>query len=213
MAAVPSTRDDKRDTRIPQVFTRVKRRLLTRMERLRNKLSEYDQEHLLRFWEELMDEDRNQLENDIAELDLQEIAGYFKRAVESSRHIGQSTLDDKIQPIDEIKITSAETSTKEELNMYEERGLKEVAEGCIAVLLLAGGQGTRLGVTYPKGMYDVALPSHKTLFQLQAERILCLQNMAQQRYGKHGEITWYVIENYSCTSITHDKEKRRYRIK
>lgn len=166
------------------------------MERLRKKLSEYHQEHLLRFWDKLMDEDRDQLENDIDELDLREIMGYFNRAVESSRCVGQSMLDDKIQPIDEAKIASAKTSTKEELNMYEERGLKEIAQGCVAVLLLAGGQGTRLGVTYPKGMYDVALPSHKTLFQLQAERILCLQNIAQQQYGQHGEITWYVIENH-----------------
>ncbi|KYN30825.1 UDP-N-acetylhexosamine pyrophosphorylase [Trachymyrmex septentrionalis] len=170
------------------------------MERLKKKLSEYDQEHLLRFWEELVDEDRNQLENDIDELDLQEVTAYFKKAVESSQTIAQNTLDDKIQPIDQTKIASVKTSTEEELNTYKERGLKEIAQGCVAVLLLAGGQGTRLGVTYPKGMYDVALPSHKTLFQLQAERILCLQSMAQQQYGKHGEITWYIL----TSEATHD---------
>jgi len=167
------------------------------MERLKKKLSEYDQEHLLRFWEELVDEDRNQLENDIDELDLQEVTAYFKKAVESSQTIAQNTLDDKIQPIDQTKIASVKTSTEEELNTYKEHGLKEIAQGCVAVLLLAGGQGTRLGVTYPKGMYDVALPSHKTLFQLQAERILCLQSMAQQQCGKHGEITWYENQQVS----------------
>jgi len=158
-----------------------------------------------------MDENKNQLENDIDELELQEIMGYFKRAVESSQRIGQSTLDDKIQPIDESKIASAKTSTEEDMNMYKERGLKEIAEGCVAVLLLAGGQGTRLGVTYPKGIYDVGLPSHKTLFQLQAERILCLQNMAQQQYGKHGEITWYLCNQESLyINITYDKKKKKY---
>jgi len=166
------------------------------MEHLRKKLSEYDQDHLLKFWNELTDEDRNQLENDIHELDLQEITIYFKKAIESSQHDGNNKLDDKVQPIDEEKIASIKTSTKEELKMYEELGLKEIAEGHIAILLMAGGQGTRLGVTYPKGMFDVNLPSHKTLFQLQAERILRLQDMAEQRYGKHGEIIWYVI--YHC---------------
>lgn len=164
------------------------------MEDLRRKLNEYDQEHLLKFWEELTDEDRNQLENDIEELDLQETTAYFRRAVESSQCIGQSMLDDKVQPIDEAKVASVKTSTKEELKRYEELGLTEVADSRVAVLLMAGGQGTRLGVTYPKGMYDVDLPSRKTLFQLQAERILRLQNMAEQCCGKRGEITWYIIK-------------------
>lgn len=175
------------------------------MEALKKKLTKYDQVQLLRFWEELTDEDRDQLENDIEELDLQETTAYFKKAVESSQHIGQDLLDDKVRPIDETKIASVKTSTKEELKRYEELGLTEVAENRVAVLLMAGGQGTRLGVTYPKGMYDVDLPSHKTLFQLQAERILCLQNIAAQRCGKHGEITWYVIKKISV------KNKYMYR--
>uniref|UniRef100_A0AAW2GME7 UDP-N-acetylglucosamine diphosphorylase n=1 Tax=Cardiocondyla obscurior TaxID=286306 RepID=A0AAW2GME7_9HYME len=172
------------------------------MERLRKKLAEYSQEHLLQFWEELTDEDRNQLENDINELDLQEITGYFKRAVESSQSINRSMMDDKIQPIDETKTASVKTSTEEELNIYKERGLKEISEGRVAVLLMAGGQGTRLGVTYPKGMYDVGLPSRKTLFQLQAERIIRLQNIAQQQHGKHGEITWYILTSEATHNAT-----------
>ncbi|XP_014468330.1 PREDICTED: UDP-N-acetylhexosamine pyrophosphorylase [Dinoponera quadriceps] len=170
------------------------------MERQRKKLAEYGQEHLLRFWEELTDEDRHELENDVDELDLQEATLYFEKALESSRRIGQGTLDDKVQPIDEKKIASAKTSTKEELAMYEELGLKEVAENRVAILLLSGGQGTRLGVTYPKGMYNVDLPSRKTLFQLQAERILRLQDIAEQRCGKRGEITWYIL----TSEATHD---------
>lgn len=156
-------------------------------------MAEYEQGHLLRFWEQLTNEERNELTDDIDELDLSETTLYFNKATESSLHIGQGTLDDKVQPVDEGKIASVKTSTKEELEKYEEIGLNEIAEGCVAVLLMAGGQGTRLGVTYPKGMFDVDLPSHKTLFQLQAERILRLQNIAEQRCGKRGEITWYFI--------------------
>lgn len=59
-------------------------------------------------------------------------------------------------------------------------GLELIADGEVAVLVLAGGQGTRLGPGAPavKGMLELNLPEPRSLFQLQAERLLLIQKIA-----------------------------------
>lgn len=162
------------------------------IESLRKKLQNYGQEHLLQFWDELNDVERQHLKEDIEELNLDEVTTFFKRATASLEESSEK-LDDKMQPIPEDSYMSLSRTSRDKIEIYMREGLRQISESRVGVLLMAGGQGTRLGFAYPKGMYDVGLPSSKTLFQIQAERIRTLQRLAYEATGKRGRITWYIM--------------------
>lgn len=170
---------------------------------LRKKLEAHGQEHLLQFWDDLSEAQRKSLYGDLSELDLEEVCGFYKRTV-SSLNEEQTKLDERMQPIPAEMHGSVTRTPLEKITNYEEAGLAEVSEGRVAVLLLAGGQGTRLGVDYPKGMYNVKLPSAKTLYQLQAERLLRLQQLAKEKFGKCGDIPWYIMTSEHTKEPTMD---------
>jgi UDP-N-acetylglucosamine/UDP-N-acetylgalactosamine diphosphorylase len=152
---------------------------------IKEKLTAQNQQHLLHFWNDLTDDQRSDLIKDINELNLDEIQTFYKRATASLEEVG-AKLDDRLQPIPESQYISSSRLTKEQSRKYEEVGLKAIAEGKVGVLLMAGGQGTRLGFAFPKGMYDVGLLSKKSLFRVQAERIRTLQRLAEELHGQHG---------------------------
>ena len=52
-----------------------------------------------------------------------------------------------------------------------ERGDEALAAGQVGVVLVAGGQGTRLGFDQPKGMFPIGPVSNRTLFQIFADRL------------------------------------------
>lgn len=53
---------------------------------------------------------------------------------------------------------------------HQQRGIQALTQGEVGCLIVAGGEGTRLGYAGPKGMFPISAIKHKSLFQLFAEK-------------------------------------------
>jgi len=174
------------------------------VERLRLRLKEYGQCHLLEYWDVLDSTEQEKLFQELSNLDLDYVTQSFERCVNQVNSQG-AKLDDKMQPLPSAICGSILKVSEAEKKSYESLAFQQIAMGKMAILLLAGGQGTRLGVAYPKGMYDVGLPSAKSLFQLQAERIVKLQKLAAAKAGTNvdkAKITLYIMTSASTVEPT-----------
>ncbi|KAH9523844.1 UDP-N-acetylglucosamine pyrophosphorylase [Bulinus truncatus] len=159
------------------------------------------QSHLLQFWDQLNEEQQKSLASEISHIDLEEANEYFLEADQSLKENSEK-IDEHLQPLEPAVCGSVARSTEEVLNKYRNIGLTAIGNSEVAVLLLAGGQGTRLGVPYPKGMYDVGLPSGKTLYQLQAERIVKLEQLAKRVSGQSCSVPWYIMTSEHTKEAT-----------
>ncbi|KAM4696614.1 UDP-N-acetylhexosamine pyrophosphorylase-like protein 1 [Rhinophrynus dorsalis] len=176
----------------------------TEQERLFRQLQESGQTHLLHFWDELSPASRDTLLRDLKALGPGELREHCRRAQEAYvRESGsQKGIEGNLEPIPSELLGSVRRSSPAELRTWEEEGLRQISQNKVSVLLLAGGQGTRLGVTYPKGMYKVGLPSGKTLYQIQAERILRVQELTRERHGITCTVPWYIMTSEFTLSPT-----------
>ena len=156
---------------------------------LKKTLKSYDQEQVLRFWDQLSVEEKQTLEKSLNGIDYPHLRGIYEQAMDQLKQ-DQENKDELMEPLPSDVFCRLSEESKETVASWNAEGLRQVSEGRVGVVLLAGGQGTRLGVSYPKGMYNVGMPSQKTLYQLQAERILKLQKLALSKHEKEGVIPW-----------------------
>ena len=153
-------------------------------------LSKLGQAHLVSQLEKLQGSEYQDLESDILHLDLNLISELLAQ-VESNSSLNNSGEDLKSDSIrDEVAPhpfnSQAEQSSQSHAK-WSELGQEALSEGKVGALLVAGGQGSRLGFDGPKGAYRFDLDSGASLFQLHAQRILNLG----QRLGK--ELPWAIM--------------------
>jgi len=170
------------------------------LEELQQRLEEVGQQHLLAFWDELTETEREMLMKDIMDIDFFS----FFRDLEKSASTIKEDVDKELEPPSPNQCGSWNDSSPDDLKRYYEIGLNHISNGEYCAILLAGGAGTRLGVNYPKGMYNIGLPSGKSLFQIQAERLLRLQQLALKRFGRVVPIMWYIMTSDCTRDVTID---------
>ncbi len=168
----------------------------SRIEEIKRTLKKHNQEHLLNFYENLNEEKKEMLLNQIENIDFDLMDDLYKETKK------QNFLkkDDKIEPIEYLDKYKLNDMYK----YYENIGKKAIEEGKLAVVTMAGGQGTRLGHNGPKGTYDIGLDSHKSLFELLCDSI-------KEKNKKYNiTIPWFIMtskENNEATIQFFEKNK------
>ncbi len=117
-------------------------------------LKEQGQEHLLRYWDELSETEQQALLDQIAAVDwslLDLVRDHKPQAEERGR----------IAPLGALEIPAIEEKRVE----FERIGLEALHAEKVGAVLLAGGQGTRLGLDKPKGMLNIGVTHTLYLFE------------------------------------------------
>lgn len=158
-------------------------------------LKKYNQEHLLKYIDQLSSIEVTKLMKNIESIDFDLIENIYKNRSDTAH-----------KPSDNIKPIIATELSNSERNRLFDLGLNAIKQGEVAVVLMAGGQGTRLGHAGPKGTFDIGLPSGKSLFNLQADKLMVLYKLTRTY------ISWYIMtsEDNHIDTIRHFEDNNYF---
>ncbi len=134
-------------------------------------MEEHQQGHILAHYETLDTKEKVAFLENISSLNLSLVFTLYKKEIEKKKPHSLSIPSLEPGPV----ITFFET--KEELErrrILQEEGESFLRDNRLAILIVAGGQGARLGFDGPKGAYPITPVRKKPLFQLFAETVLAL---------------------------------------
>ena len=164
-------------------------------ETIRSEAVRRGQGQLFTFWDELGETQRRELLEDVARIDLDTLHRLIPTHV---KFTPSTELGGTPEPADALP---AQPDPSRQVFYDEARALGQelLTEGKVAAMVVAGGQGTRLGSERPKGEFAISPVMNKPLFQLFAEAIAA----TRRRYGR--PVPWYVM-----TGPTTDAPTRQY---
>jgi UDP-N-acetylglucosamine/UDP-N-acetylgalactosamine diphosphorylase len=163
-----------------------------RIHQLRERFATFGQGHVFRFWDSLSERERAALIAQAERIDLVELRHVHERNA-SLAAPGAHRLEPP-----RVEVLPGHGGQPERRAEARKRGEELLRAGRVAVLVVAGGQGTRLGFEGPKGLYPLGPASGRTLFELQAQKI----HGARRRAGV--SIPWYVMTSPATDRTTRD---------
>lgn len=128
------------------------------------KLNKYHQEHILELMSKLKDTQKQEIIDQILKIDFDKISELYENTK-------------KVKEIDQNQITPINYIDKEKIDIKEKEELQKLGEQLIknnqyAVITMAGGQGTRLGFSGPKGTYKLDIGEKgKYIFEILADNL------------------------------------------
>ncbi len=137
-------------------------------------LTPYGQGHVVGFWDDLTTAQRQSLAAEVASFDLAEIDRLYR---EGTAHADWAALAARAESPPGIRL--GDDHPRYDAQAARQAGAAALAAGAVGVLLVAGGQGSRLGFPHPKGMFPIGAISRASLFQIHFEKVLA----TCQRYG------------------------------
>ncbi|MCD6287744.1 MAG: UTP--glucose-1-phosphate uridylyltransferase [Candidatus Hydrogenedentes bacterium] len=158
----------------------------------RDRMSSAGHDEVFRFWDQLDDDARRRLLDQIERIDIELIGRLCKTLLDETK---QPLSLDRIKPVENVVQLPKTESQRRERREAEQIGGRIIDDGKVAVVTVAGGQGTRLGFDGPKGSFPIGPVTDRSLFEYYAFHLRAISD----RRGT--SIPWYIMTstNYAAT--------------
>ena len=146
------------------------------IDEIRQQLARFEQQHVLAFWDELGPAEQQRFAEELAALDLSMLAELFHGEEATEDWVGVAC---RALPPPAFRLHERRKPVSTE--QAERAGQQALAAGQVGVVVVAGGQGSRLGFEHPKGMFPIGPISGAPLFQILFEKIAARSRAAGMR--------------------------------